>query len=96
MNAMSAPTRSKTLLESIADCNQQLDRSLRRQFGVTIKLYKVIKALTQLAGVVAVTLAMQQGMDPGQAGVIIGAIILGPEALETILLDVERDAGGDP
>ncbi|OIB56615.1 hypothetical protein [Natrialba sp. SSL1] len=58
---------------------------------MNVQTYKAIKATTQLVGVVAMVFAMESGMDAGTAGLIIGAIVLGPEAIEAILLDAEAD-----
>ncbi|WP_395166336.1 hypothetical protein [Natrinema pallidum] len=60
-----------------------------------VKTYKAIKATAQLAGIVAMVHAMNLGMDPGTAGTIIGAILLGPEYLEAKLVGSE-DGTNDP
>lgn len=54
---------------------------------MSVKTYKTIKATAQLAAILAVTYAMTIGLDPETGGIIIGAIVLGPEYVEKKLLD---------
>ena len=53
---------------------------------MSLLTYKVIKALNQLAGVVAGIYAMSLGADPLTSLAIIGGIYAGPEAVEAILM----------
>jgi hypothetical protein len=72
------PDRRPTNREEISRC--QVTASER--FNVSLRVYKTIKALVQLAGVGAGILAITQGADPMSALTIIGVIIAGPEYME--------------
>lgn len=67
-----------TTRESIEQCNQ----AVTRRFGVTLRVYKIIKAVTQLVGVGAGIYAMSIGGEPSVVYPIVGAIIAGPEIME--------------
>jgi hypothetical protein len=49
---------------------------------VSLRTYKIVKAITQLAGVAAGIFAVAEGAEPMATFAIIGAIIVGPEFLE--------------
>lgn len=57
-----------------------------------IKAYKLVKAVTQLTGVLGVIYAMTLGMDPGTAALIIGGIVAGPEAFEYVIMQGNTDS----
>ena len=67
-----------TTRESIQKCNE----AVSRRFHVTLAVYKTIKATTQLIGVAAGILAIQQGADPMTSLIVIGMILVGPEFFE--------------
>lgn len=71
--------------DELRQYNARLDYQLRSQFGMSIKLFKTIKALTQLVGAAAGVFAMHLGADPMSAFALIAFIISGPEALEYII-----------
>ena len=87
MATTSQPTRFR---DEITECNHRLDSVLRTRVGITVRTYKVIKALTQLVGSSAVVYGMTLGADPGFAILLLTVIISGPEAFEAILTE-----GGD-
>lgn len=80
-------THQQELAREIREHNQCLDAALRRRSGgrVCLRSYKIFKAGAQLAGTAAGIYAMWLGADPMTAFAIIGAIIVGPEAVETAL-----------
>ncbi|QLG47906.1 hypothetical protein [Natrinema halophilum] len=81
IDAMATRQHHSTTRESIKKCND----SISRRFHVTLAVYKTIKATTQLLGVVAGIIALQQGADPLTTIVVIGGVIFGPEYMEMIL-----------
>jgi hypothetical protein len=52
---------------------------------MTLKLFKAIKATTQLAGASAGIYAMMLGADPMPALVLVTLMVSGPEALEFVI-----------
>jgi hypothetical protein len=64
--------------EEISRC--QLTAS--RRFNVSLKVYKSLKAATQLIAVSAGFYAMAIGTDPGLVYPLMVAVLIGPEALE--------------
>lgn len=85
-NNATSPTR----IESLAEYQYCLERALRRRFGVGLAVYKIIKAITQLAGVLAAIYAMHLGAEPIDALLIAAFIWGGPEALEAYLVSKGR------
>lgn len=79
-------TNHRSLQEEIREHNSRLDRVLRARFNMSFRTFKVIKALTQLVGVVAGVYAMSLGADPLTSLAIIGLIYAGPEAAEVVLM----------
>jgi hypothetical protein len=51
---------------------------------VSLRVYKTVKALTQLLAVGAGILSIHQGADPMTVFALIALIVTGPEALEYI------------
>ena len=80
-----ATTRPRSLSDEIRDYNSTLDRVLKSRYGMSFRTFKVIKATTQLIGVVAGVYAMSLGADPMAAFALIALIYAGPEAAEVIL-----------
>jgi predicted branched-subunit amino acid permease len=67
--------------------NHTLDAALRHFFGMSVRSFKIIKAVTQLIGVVAGVYAMTLGADPTTALLIIAFIYAGPEVAEHVLVE---------
>lgn len=82
--------RNRSLKDELDAYNQGLDQCLRGRFGMTLKLFKTIKAATQLVGAGAGVYAMAQGADPMTSFALIALIISGPEALEYIISNSEE------
>ena len=83
-------TKHRPLHEEIRAHNLTLDRILKARFGMSFRTFKVIKAVTQLVGVIAGVYAMTLGADPMTALALIAMIYAGPEAAEVLLVH-----GGD-
>lgn len=79
-------TTNRPLHEEIRAHNLTLDRVLRERFNMSFRTFKIIKALTQLVGVIAGVYAMTLGADPMTALVLIAMIYAGPEAAEVLLM----------
>lgn len=79
-------TTTRSLRDEIRSHNAAADRLLQTRVGMSFRTFKVIKALSQLAGVGAGIYAMSLGADPMTALVIVGAIYAGPEAVEVVLM----------
>lgn len=82
-DAMSTSTTS--LADELRKYNQSLDACLRSRYGMTIRVFKIIKATTQLVGAGAGIYAMHLGAPPLAAFALVAVIISGPEALEYII-----------
>jgi hypothetical protein len=78
-------TTRPSLREELDAYNDHLDDCLRSRFGMTLKTFKTIKALTQLAGALAGAYAMYLGADPLLTIVLIATMVSGPEALEAVI-----------
>ena len=76
--------------EEIHTYNRRLDHRLRSRYGMSLRIYKIIKAITQLVGVVAGVYAMTLGADPMTALAMIALIYAGPEVIEHILLSANN------
>lgn len=74
-----------SLSDELRSRNDCADRTLRRWTGMSFRLFKVIKATTQLVGMIAGIYAMILGADPITALMIMAAIWGGPEAVEVLL-----------
>ena len=79
------------LTTSITDCNRCLDATLRRRFGVTLRTYKTLKAFVQLVSAALAFYVVSQGGDPLTTFALFTAILIGPEAVETILVTDDRE-----
>lgn len=84
---MATTHRKPTNRDAIAECN----RSVARRFGVTLRVYKAIKATTQLTGVGAGIYAMHLGADPMTVFAIIGIILGGPEVMELMIANADEE-----
>jgi len=77
--------------DELASYNQDLEAVLRSRVGMTLKTFKLIKALTQLVGAAAGVYAMSEGAPPFATFVIIATVVSGPEVLEYF---IEAQSGG--
>jgi len=57
----------------------------RDDFGVSLKVFKTVKAIVQLAAILSGIVAIQNGADPLTSLLIIAMIYGGPEYLEYFL-----------
>lgn len=85
---MAAITHQPTSRDSIRLCNE----TIARRLGVTVRVYKAIKATTQLAAVATGFYAIAQGADAAFIYGLVAIVLVGPEAFETIVLNA--DDGG--
>jgi len=74
-----------TLNSELRSYNQDLDAYCRSHWGISVKLYKVIKSFTQMVGAASGIYAMSLGADPLTAFALIALIISGPEAFEYVI-----------
>lgn len=86
-------THKPSFTDEIAQCNHQLDCLLRERFSVSVRVYRTIKALTQLLAVAAGIFAITEGADATTTFLVIGTIVVGPEAIETVITN-EQTGGG--
>ena len=80
-------TSNRSLREELEEYNHDLDCRLRGRYGMTLKTFKTIKALTQLVGAGAGIYAMSLDAPPLAAFALIAIIISGPEVLEYLIND---------
>lgn len=59
---------------------------------MSLKVWKTIKAVTELAAVVLMAYAITKGADPTLAIVLAGAIVLGWETVEALAAAQQLDA----
>lgn len=78
---MSAPS----LKRELRAYNNRLDTRLRTRYGMTLRTFKLVKALTQLTGAGGGIYAMSLGADPLTVFALITIIVSGPEALEYLI-----------
>jgi len=78
-----------TLYSDLRHYNQSLDSYTKSHWGISVRIYKILKALTQMAGAAAGTYAMSLGADPTVAFGLIAFIIGGPEAFEFLVTNGE-------
>jgi len=78
-------SRKPTLRAELVQYNQSLDTCLRSQYGMTLKLFKLVKATTQLAGAAGGVYAMSLGAPPLAALAMMTVMITGPEGLEYLI-----------
>ena len=76
----------QSLTDSLKAENRRLDNVLRRKVGICLQTYKVIAALTRMAGVLIGGYAIAYtGMDPATALTLTTAMVLGPDAVEAAI-----------
>jgi len=80
-----------TLNSELRVYNQSLDSYCRSHWGISVRVYKIIKALTQLAGAAAGIYAMRLGADPLTAFSLIALIIGGPETFEFLVTNGDNN-----
>lgn len=90
MNDAFAMSTSHSLQYELDQCNDRLDCFLRERFNVSLRVYKIIKAVTQLLGVAAGVYAISQGADAMTGFALIATIITGPEALEAYFSNISN------
>ncbi|MDS0258581.1 hypothetical protein NDI56_04040 [Haloarcula sp. S1CR25-12] len=78
-------SRKPTLQHELAQYNDSLDACLRSRYGMTLKLFKLVKAITQLVGAGAGVYAMSLGAPPLAALAMMTVMIAGPEGLEFLI-----------
>lgn len=81
--------KNPTLAQELRARNYRADQRLRGLTGMSFRAFKIIKAVTQLVGMIAGVYAISQGADPLSALGIMGLIWAGPEGIEVLL-----EAGG--
>lgn len=79
------PSTNLSLHDELHQYNRRCDSWLRSRYGMSFRTFKVVKATTQLIGVVAGIYAMTLGADPLAALGIIALIYTGPEAAEYLI-----------
>ncbi len=89
--ATSKPHTKPSLRDELASYNDDLEACLRSHVGMSLKTFKVIKALTQFFGSAAGIYAMYLGADPLLALAMTTGMVLGPEGLEQA---IEAHGGG--
>lgn len=77
--------RNPSFKEELDAYNRSLDRCLRQDFGMTLKTFKIVKAVVQLAGAGAGIYAMSLGAPPLAALTMVTIMVSGPEALEYLV-----------
>jgi len=70
-----APTTTR---HEVSACQLTASSTLR----MSLRLYKTIKATSNLAAIAVALYALDLGADPTVVFVIVGAILVGPEVLE--------------
>jgi len=80
---MSTPPQS--LKQELDSYNDHLDHCLRSRYGMTLKTFKTVKAVTQLVGAAAGVYAMSLGAPPLATFAIMALIISGPEGMEYLI-----------
>jgi len=81
-----------TLSSELKVYNQTLDSYCHSRWGISVRMYKIIKGLTQLAGAGAGIYAMSLGADPLTAFMLIAFIIGGPEMFEYVAVNGNDDS----
>ena len=77
-------TTRSTLGDELHECNERIDAKLSK-IGMSVKTFKLIKALTQLLGAGIGFYAMTQGADPLITYSLVAFVIGGPEAIDYLL-----------
>jgi len=71
----------ETNRESIQRCN----RAVTEYFKVSLRVYKSLKMLVLLTAVATGIIAIRNGADPLTVYILIGIMVAGPEAVETVI-----------
>lgn len=84
---MSTTHPYRKLSRELKTYNDRLEDACRREFGVSLRTFKTIKATAVLIGVVGVfwTVTLTEGTDPELAAIIVGFMIAGSELAEYFL-----------
>jgi len=80
-----------TLSHDLRRYETNLEAACRREFGVSLKVFKSIKAIVQMVAIFGGIVAIQNGAEPLTSLVIIAAIYGGPEYLEYFLANQDND-----
>lgn len=65
---------------------RHLEKACQSNWGISVPVYRTLKALTEFVGVVAIAVMWSQGALGAQvAALVIGGIIFGAEVFETFL-----------
>jgi hypothetical protein len=91
---MSTQRPTTTLRDELRKYNDNLEVCLRSRYHMSLRVFKLVKNLTQLVGASAGVYAMSLGADPLQALTLIAFMISGPEALEYMLEQSGAKSGG--
>jgi len=75
----------------LARYNRQLDDFCHTHWGISVRTYKIIKAMTQLVGTALAFYAISEGADPLTVFLGVTFIIGGPEAFEYIVTHDNTD-----
>ena len=80
-------TEHQSLTETIRIADEQLDRELRRRLGICVGDYRLIRlAFRAVAiGVIVLTATMPNMGLPPTGYLVLGALALGPDAVEAYL-----------
>ncbi|ELZ35362.1 hypothetical protein [Halorubrum tebenquichense] len=91
----SYPSRGYSgLRQDVRRYNAALDARLQHRWGISVKLWKVLRATTDLVAVMLAGYAMWLGADPGVALLVIAAVVVGVEAVEVIVAQGEESSTG--
>lgn len=72
--------------DELCEQHRRLDVECRKRWGISVEVFKSIKALTQFAGVAfAMYLVVEGKIDPEFALIMIGVFIGGPDYFEAYL-----------
>jgi len=84
---------------SVTARNRRLDQLLESRWGLSVYLYKSIKALTDLAAVILAFFAIEAGLDPSTAVIFVAFVLGGWELVESLALKeferTERENASD-
>jgi hypothetical protein len=78
-------TTNTPLRKELRAYNTRLDAMLRSRYGMTLRTFKLVKAVTQLAGVGAAIYAMTLGAPPLGALAMATIMVSGSEVLEILI-----------
>lgn len=86
---MAAQKSRETLHDELERYNAALDSRLRGRYGMSLKTFKIIKAVTQLMGAAAGIYAMSLEAPPLAALAMVTIMVSGPEAMEYFINNAE-------